>query len=275
MTNKCAGKLPLRRCCLINYALGGASHSAARENFPEKTSYYVQKLVTRAGWIHTPAFNYKVKLLPVQLRRGAFYYSAVMNFSDTGSFSSGFFSWTWEAREREYHNSSSKLGHWMEIYRAWRWKSWSCIHYAVTRLFMHEAQIGGDPFPAALVTTTQKIMHNPLVTTDFLFHWSLVKRQRNIEMDESRPSVFRAGWAALEIDVARVERFYFKIKLWSLLCQLTLYILLQNHSPGKLFRLVFAWGEQVVWKTSKDWIYDNKAGRSVKVFGTLSLSPSK
>lgn len=118
-------------------------------------------------------------------------------------------------QEREYHNSSSKLGHWIEIYRAWRWKSWSCIHYAVTRLFMHEAQIGGDPFPAALVTTTQKIMHNPLVTTDFLFHWSLVKRQRNIEMDESRPSVFRAGWAALEIDVARVERFYFKIKLWS------------------------------------------------------------
>jgi hypothetical protein len=39
---------------------------------------------------------------------------------------------------------------------------------------MHEAQIGGDPFPAALVVTAQKIMHNRVVTTDSLFHWSLV-----------------------------------------------------------------------------------------------------
>lgn len=138
----------LRR--LINYALGCIPRCIllncewiCRENNP-----LCAKTGAR-GWIHM-AFNYKVKLLPVQLR-GAFYCSTVMNFSDR--FPPCFSSWTWKASEREYHNSSSKLGHWLELYRAWHWKSWSCIHYAVTWQFMHEAQIGGDPFPAALVVT--------------------------------------------------------------------------------------------------------------------------
>ena len=78
------------------------------------------------GWIHI-TFNYKVKLLPVQLRC-FFYCSGVMNFSDVRSFSSVLFLVDVGSRvpEREYHNSSSKLGHWMEVYRAWHWKSWSC-----------------------------------------------------------------------------------------------------------------------------------------------------